>query len=405
MRTLRGTAAWGAAILTLAFAAPANAQREIQLGPTGSPVSPTLPIPPLPEASVDIVTAEQAIRVTVVAKGLAQPWGMTFPSEDVILVAERDGAIRIIRDGVLEPEPATGGPAVSRQGLSGFDLALHPDFAENGWIYYAYPRALDGDVEGEPQAAVSLGRARWDGRAFHDDEVLFTYDAGLAGGSRIAFDPTGAVLMSMTGQDPQDPMTLGGKVLRLTDEGGVPDDNPFVGHEGYRPEIYTMGHRVIIGLAIHPDTGEAWANENGPNGGDELNRLTPGANYGWPVVSLGRTYQGPRHSETFQGEGFTDPEVYWTPSIAVAGLLFYRGEALPGWTGDVFVGSLRQGEIAGTGHVQRIVFNPEMQEMRREMLLTEFHQRVRDVRQGPDGFIYVLTDGDDAALLRIEPAP
>ncbi len=391
-----------AGVAALAFSAAAQAQRAVPMSGDGdfqAPVAPSLPVPPLPEAPVDIVTAEQSIRVSVVARGLVSPWSVALPSADVILVAQRDGAVRVIRDGVLDPAPAAGLPAARPVGLSGFDLAVHPDFAENGLIYFAYPQPV-----GEEQSAVALGRARWDGAAFQDAETLFTADAGLAGGSRLAFGLDGSIYMSMTGNDPQDPMTLGGKVLRLTADGGVPDDNPFVGREGYRPEIYTMGHRVIIGLAVRPDTGEVYSTENGPNGGDEMNRLEPGGNYGWPLVSLGRDYQGEWHSGRFQGEGMIDPVVYWTPSIATSGLVFYRGEALPGWTGDVLVGSLRTGEIAGTGHVERVVFNLEMQEMRREVLLGDWRQRVRDIRQGADGMLYVLTDGADAALLKIEPA-
>jgi glucose/arabinose dehydrogenase len=391
-----------ASLVALAGATPAVAQRAIEMGGEGNfraPVAPSLPAPPLPEAPVDVVTAEQNIRVSVLARGLANPWSMVFPSENEVLIAERGGAIRVVRDGVLDPEPVVGGPAVSPQGLSGFELALHPNFAENRWVYFTYPRLLDGD-----QKATTLSRARWDGQAFQDLEVLFTADAGLAGGARLAFGHDGSLYMSMTGNDPQDPSTLGGKVLRLTEDGGAPDDNPFVGREGYRPEIYTMGHRVIIGLAVHPDTGEVWATENGPNGGDELNRLTPGGNYGWPLVSLGRDYQGDWHSGRFQMEGYIDPVTYWTPSIAASGLVFYRGDKLPGWTGDVLVGSLRTGEIAGTGHIERIVFNLEMQEMRRESLLEDWRQRIRDIRQGPDGLLYALTDSEDGALLKIEPA-
>jgi glucose/arabinose dehydrogenase len=402
-RALRAVlAVVAASCAALAGASGAVAQRAIEMNGNGdfqAPVAPSLAVPPLPATPVDIVTAEQDIRVSVVASGLAQPWSMAFPSDDVILVAERGGAIRVIRDGVLAAEPVGGGPDVTAQGLSGFDLALHPDFAENGWIYFTYPRAV-----GEDQRAVTLGRARWDGATFNDYEILFTADPGQSGGSRIAFGRDGTVFMSMSGNDPQDPTTLGGKVLRLTAEGGVPDDNPFVGLEGYRPEIYTMGHRVIIGLAVHPETGEAWATENGPNGGDEMNRLVPGGNYGWPLVSLGRDYEGAWHSERFQGEGMIDPVVYWTPSIAVSGLLFYRGAALPGWTNDVFVGAMRAGEISGTGHFQRIVFNLEMHEMRRETLLWDWRRRIRDIRQGPDGNVYLLTDGDDAAVLRVAAA-
>jgi glucose/arabinose dehydrogenase len=186
----------------------------------------------------------------------------------------------------------------------------------------------------------------------------------------------------------------------------VPADNPFVFKPGQRPEIYTMGHRSSLGLAVHPGTGEVWQNENGPNGGDEINILKPGANYGWPIVSLGRVYSGPWQSASaiFYREGFEQPIVYWTPAIAVSGMTFYTGDRLPKWKGDVFVGSLREGEIPGTGHLERILFNEKMEELRRESLLQPLRQRIRDVRQGPDGLLYLLTDEDNGAVLRIEPA-
>jgi glucose/arabinose dehydrogenase len=187
-------------------------------------------------------------------------------------------------------------------------------------------------------------------------------------------------------------------------DGTIPDDNPFVGKSGHKPEIYTLGHRSSLGLAVHPLSGAIWQNENGPNGGDEINVLTPGGNYGWPLVSLGRTYPGPQQSQGFSREGFIDPLVYWTPSIAVSGMAFYTGDALPKWKGDVFVGALRQGEIPGTGHLERILFNANMEELRREQLLVDLHQRIRDVRQGPDGLLYLLSDEADGAVLRIEPA-
>ncbi len=220
----------------------------------------------------------------------------------------------------------------------------------------------------------------------------------------MAFGPDGMLYMTSGGGSAQDPGTLGGKVLRLRDDGRIPDDNPFVDVPGFRPEIYTLGHRNSLGLAFHPGTGELWQNENGPNGGDEINVLQPGANYGWPLISLGRTYPGPWQSEDFSRTGFVNPIVYWTPAIAVSGMAFYTGDRLPRWKGDVFVGGLRMGEIPGTGRLERILFNENMEELRREVLLADLRQRIRDVRQGPDELLYVLTDEDDGAVLRIEPA-
>ncbi len=212
---------------------------------------------------------------------------------------------------------------------------------------------------------------------------------------------TGAV----PGNAAQDPNSDYGKVLRLRDDGSIPDDNPFVGKPGHKPEVYSLGHRDQLGLAIHPETGAVLSNENGPNGGDEINLILPGRNYGWPVLSYGRTYEGPRVSETPWKEGFDQPLVIWIPSIALSGMTFYTGDRFPAWKGNVFVGGMRYGEISSTGRLERIVFNRKMEEIRRESLLTELHQRIRDVRQGPDGLLYLLTEEADGALLRIEPAP
>jgi glucose/arabinose dehydrogenase len=185
----------------------------------------------------------------------------------------------------------------------------------------------------------------------------------------------------------------------------VPDDNPFVGRDGYRPEIYTLGHRNTLALIVHPGSGAVWNSENGPNGGDEINIIVKGGNYGWPLVSFGREYPGPRVSEHPTREGLESPLVTWIPSIAASGMAVYTGDRFPTWKGNVFVGAMRVGEIPGTGHLQRIVFNERMEEIRRESLLTEFRLRIREVRQGPDGLLYLLTDEEDGALLRIEPVP
>jgi glucose/arabinose dehydrogenase len=207
------------------------------------------------------------------------------------------------------------------------------------------------------------------------------------------------------GRASQDLTSLRGKILRLRDDGSVPPDNPFVGHAGHRPEIFTFGHRNSLGLIVHPGTGDLWNHENGPNGGDEINIILRGRNYGWPDVSYGREYPGARISDSPTREGVESPLVVWLPAIAVSGMAVYTGNRFPAWKGNVFVGSLRQGGIPGTGHLQRIVFNARMEELRRESILTELRQRIREVREGPDGFLYLLTDEEDGALLRIEPGP
>ena len=204
---------------------------------------------------------------------------------------------------------------------------------------------------------------------------------------------------------PQDPNSLAGKVLRLKDDGTVPPDNPFIGRAGYRPEIYTMGHRNMLGLTVHPDTGAIWESENGPNGGDEINVLQPGKNYGWPIVSAGRFYLGPRVNDRMWQEGMEQPLVFWVPAIATSGLTFYTGDRFPAWKGDVFAGGMRQGEVPRSGQLVRLDFNDKWEELHRESMLKELQNRVRDVRQGPGGLLYVLTAEVDGALLRMEPAP
>jgi glucose/arabinose dehydrogenase len=184
----------------------------------------------------------------------------------------------------------------------------------------------------------------------------------------------------------------------------VPPDNPFVGKAGHKPEVYTLGHRNSLGLGAHPISGQMWQTEMGPNGGDEINVLKPGANYGWPLVSLGRAYPGPWQSPTFAKEGFESPVVYWMPSISLSGMAFYTGSKLPKWKGDVFVGGQRTGEIPGTGRLERILVNEKLEELRRESLLVPLQMRIRDVRQGPDELLYVLVDHENGGVLRIEPS-
>jgi glucose/arabinose dehydrogenase len=382
---------------------PAAAQRQVPFR-NDIPVAPTgIVVPPLPSEPIVYHTAEgQDIRVVVHTRGLKRPWSLAFLPSGEMLVTERGGQLRIVRNGTLDPQPVAGVPEVRAQGLSGLgDVALHPKFSANGFVYLSYNKPV-----GERASGLAIARGVWDGHALKDTRDIFmTTDASSV--SRLAFGHDGMLYASTfggMGDAAQNADSLAGKVLRLRDDGTVPPDNPFVGKAGYKPEIYTLGHRSTLGLAVHPTTGEVWENENGPNGGDEINVLKPGANYGWPLVSLGRTYPGPWQSKGFSREGFEDPIVYWTPAIAVSGMAFYTGNKLPKWKGDVFVGAMRMGEIPGTGHLQRILFNQNMDELRREMLLVDLRQRIRDVRQGPDELLYLLTDEDNGVILRIEPA-
>ena len=202
----------------------------------------------------------------------------------------------------------------------------------------------------------------------------------------------------------QNPDDYAGKVVRLRDDGSIPEDNPFVHRAGYKPGVYTLGHRNGHSLVVNPETGELWATEQGPNGGDEINVIKAGKNYGWPNVSFGRHYFGPYVSERPWRRGTKQPALFWMPSIGVTGMTFYTGDRFPAWKRNAFVGGLREGEVPRTGQLQRIVFNDKWQEIRREPMLRDLHQRIRDVRQGPDGLLYVLTAENDGALLRIEPA-
>jgi glucose/arabinose dehydrogenase len=385
-------------------AGPANAQRDVPFR-NGIPVAPSgLEIPPLPDKPVFYKTAEgQDIRVVVFTRGLERPWSIAFLPGGDMLVTERPGRLRLVRaNGELVAEPVAGTPLVLAAGLAGLgDVVLHPNFASNRFVYLSYNKpGADGGA-----SMLGIARGVWNGSALTRVEDIFVSEPGTSGTARMAFGPVdGMLYVTTSGGDAQDTNTLAGKVLRLTDTGGVPKDNPFVGKAGYRPEIYTLGHRSTLGLAFRPGTNELWQNENGPNGGDELNLLKAGANYGWPLVSLGRTYPGPWQSRGFSREGFEDPIVYWTPAIAISGLAFYTGNKLAKWQGDVFVGGLRTGEVPGTGHLERILFNENMDELRRESLLVDLRQRIRDVRMGPDELLYVLTDEVNGAILRIEPA-
>jgi glucose/arabinose dehydrogenase len=368
-----------------------------------------LPRPTLPDEAVVVPTAEGPIRVVAVVTGLAHPWAVAFLPNGDMLITERAGYVRLVRDGRLDPTPVTGVPAVHAVRLSGLmDIALHPEFESNRLVYLTYTKNL----RQEPlEVSTTLARGRLDGHAFVDMQDIFqteTWPGNGGSASRIRFGPDGYLYMTTgasNGPFAQEPGSVRGKILRLQDDGTPAPDNPFVGRAGYRPEIYSLGHRNQLGLAFNPHTGELFNSEMGPNGGDEVNITRPARNYGWPLYSYGRTYEGPLVSSPPWAEGIELPWAHWMPGISPSGLSFYTGDRyFPAWNSSVFIGSVRVGQIPGTGHLSRIQFDENGDERRRELLLTTLKQRIRDVRQGPDGYLYLLTDEDDAALLRLERA-
>jgi glucose/arabinose dehydrogenase len=364
--------------------------------------------PPLPSFPQVYETADLKIRVVKVADGLANPWSLAWLPNGDLLITERAGRLRVLRNGVLDPEPISGVPEVRITVLGGLlDVLPHPNFAQNSLLYLTYAKGGEGN-----SATTALARGRLDGKALEDVEELFVAEnwsnSPTNFGGRMVFGRDGRLYLAVGERQEQDraqnTMLHGGKVLRLDENGKAPSDNPFVGKAGYLPEIYSVGHRSPQGLAVNPATGDLWENEHGPLGGDEINIVRAGRNYGWPLVTYGKNYDGTPVSDSSTRDGFESPFMFWVPSIAVSGLSFYTGDKLAAWKGNAFVGSMMEGRTRATGHVQRITFAENGQPIQREPILGQLRQRIRDVRPGPDGLLYVLTDQNPGVLLRIEPA-
>lgn len=358
------------------------------------------------------------IRVVPVATGLFHPWSLAFTDSRTILVSERNGRLRMIRDGVLLPDPIWTSPTPSADGADALHfIAVHPKFAQNQLVYVSYPKRGDRGI------TLAVARGRLSGEKLTDVKEIFVADAWETGGNlagRIFFHPDGSLFVTVGDRDriccngtddnslrmkAQELDNDAGKTLRLRDDGSIPPDNPFVGKAGDRPEIYSYGHRNGYGLAINPETGELWQAEIGPMGGDEINILAPGHNYGWPLVSMGRNYTGTLVSEEpWFRPGMDNPRIFWVPSISPSSIIFYTGDKFPKWKNNLFVGALT------TKQLIRIAFHQPSQAERREGLLVPLEQRIRDVQQGPDGYIYVVTEAStrgnatDGAVLRIELA-
>jgi aldose sugar dehydrogenase len=358
------------------------------------------------------------IRVTAVATGLFHPWGLAFPDARTILVSERNGRLRMVRDGTLLPEPVWTSPTPAGEGADSLHfITLHPKFSENRLVYMAYPKRGDRGI------TLAVARGRFDGAKLTDVQEIFVADAWETGGNlagRVYFGPDGSLYVTVGDRDriccngsednslrmkAQSLESDAGKTLRLRDDGSIPPDNPFVGRAGAKPEIFTYGHRNGYGLAINPETGDLWQAEIGPMGGDEVNILQPGHNYGWPLVSMGRNYTGSLVSDQpWARPGMDNPRMFWVPSISPSSIIFYTGDKFPRWKNNLFVGALT------TQQLIRVAFHQPSQAERREGLLVELHQRIRDVQQGPDGNLYVATEraigGNtaDGTVLKIEPA-
>jgi aldose sugar dehydrogenase len=365
--------------------------------------------PPLPSLPQVYETADLKIRVVKVVDGLANPWSLAWLPNGDLLITERAGRLRVVREGVLDPQPIVGEVPEVRITLLGglLDVLPHPSFATNGLLYLSYAKGGEGTL-----ATTALTRARFDGKRLVDAKEIFVAqnwsNSPTNFGGRMVFGGDGMLYLTVgERQEPeraQDPMLHGGKVLRLRDDGTAAPDNPFAGQQGYLPEIYSVGHRSPQGLAVHPATGELWENEHGPLGGDEINVVRAGKNYGWPLVTYGKDYDGTVISDVAVRPELESPFMFWVPSIAISGMSFYTGDRLEPWKGNAFVGSMMEGRTRATGHVQRITFSDDGQPIQREPILVQLRQRIRDVRPGPDGLLYVLTDQNPGVLLRIEPA-
>ena len=346
-------------------------------------------------------TAKHRFHLVKVVDGLEHPWGLAFLPDGRMLVTERPGRLRIVAaDGRLEPAPVTGVPAVWAEGQGGLlDVALHPDFSRNGLIYLSYASPDDDD-----EAATAVARGRLAGSRLEDVEEIYVAlprdDGGRHFGSRLLFADGYLFVTAGERGEPDRAQDLGdpaGAVIRLHDDGRVPDDNPYVARTGARPELYSIGHRNPQGLAREAATGRIYAVEHGPKGGDELNLIEPGVNYGWPVITYGKSYIGFKIGEGTHKAGMAQPVHHWVPSISPSGLTVYDGARFPAWRGSLFAGALSA----------ELLVRLELAEGRavvEERMLEDLEERIRDVRQGPDGLIYLLTDHPEGMLLRLEPA-
>ena len=357
-------------------------------------------IAPLSTAAEIEKTESGPVRIHIVAQGLEHPWGLAFLPDGRMLVTERPGRLRIVEpDGSISP-PLSGLPKITARGQGGLlDVALHPDFEDNGLVYLTY------SAQGRSGVGTEVARARLEGNALVATEVVFrAMPKGRGGrhfGSRLVFHPDGSLFVTLgdRGDRPRAQRLddHAGSVIRVDDNGAIPPDNPFVERGGVKPEIFSFGNRNVQGAAMHPVTGELWAHEHGPQGGDELNVIRAGVNYGWPVITYGVNYGiGTRIGEGTRKEGMAQPLHHWVPSIAPSGMAFYTADRFPEWRGNLFIGSLKFRQLV------RLELRDE-QVVHEERMLQDALGRIRDVRQGPDGYLYLLTDESNGVIARLEP--
>ena len=347
-------------------------------------------------------TEHYELKVTTVATGLDHPWGLAFLPDGHMLVTERDsGAIRIVSKAGDVGAPLQGTPEVFARGQGGMlDVAIDPDFKDNQLVYFSFAEPGDGDAG----TAVGRGRLDTNENALRDVEILFRQQpktvGGLHFGSRLVFSPEGHLYITVgergERERTQDFTVNRGQVIRINRDGSIPDDNPFLGKPGYRPETWSVGHRNPQGAARHPETGKLWINEHGARGGDEVNIPAAGRNYGWPVISYGTHYSGAKIGVGTHKYNMEQPIYYWDPSIAPSGMAFYTGDKFPKWRGNAFAGSL--------SYMLLVRLTLDGEKVIAEERLLRMQRRIRAVIDGPDGYLYLLVDHDPGQILRLEPA-
>lgn len=398
-----GLASAGITIAACSVAPPNTAAVAPNVAPTAAPTAEASPV-----QAVSPSSTAQGFKQATVAEGLERPWGMAWLPDGSMLISEKAGRLRLLKNGVLEPTPIAGVPSVMSSGQGGLmDVSIHPRFAENRFVYLTY---ASGTADAN---RTRIARARFDGKALQDLRVIFEVSQVKSGtqhfGSRILWLPDGTMLVAI-GDGGNPPVQLEGdlirkqaqnlrsrlgKIVRLNDDGSIPRDNPFATNANADPAIWSYGHRNIQGIAFDPGTKRVWVTEHGARGGDELNLAEAGKNYGWPLVTHSQEYAGGEISQERSRPGMVDPKVVWTPAAAPSGLAFYTGDRFPAWRGNLFAGGLvsqdvRRIELDAAGNV-------------RSQEEISIGQRVRDVRQSPDGLLYVLTDESNGKLIRLEP--